>query len=201
MESKATIKQWNPPHSFVAETEEGPGPVASEWTVEAPGNGTCVVRVVHRWFSSTDDWDNEFEGHSYGWLSFFRILRLYLTHFSGQRGSAFQIAIFSNQPVPEIWRSVMSLLAISDKDSKVSPAPAAPLLAGRVEKRGDDAYPELLLLLDQPARGIAHMFAMPMGTQTIVSIRLYLYGDQGAAAVAQAEREWTGWVAEKFPQV
>jgi hypothetical protein len=201
MESVATIKIWNPPQNFLAEMEEGPGKVATEWIVEARAGGTCVVPVVHRWFASTDDWDAQFEGHTYGWQAFFRILRLYLTHFPGQRSSAFQLAIFGNQPMLEIWRSLMSLLAIPECDCNVSRAPAAPLLAGRVEKRGDDAHPELLLLLDQPARGIAHLFAMPMGTQTIVSIRQYLYGDQGAAAVAQAEREWTSSVAEKFPEV
>src|SRR5690606_35616882 len=58
MESNATIKTWNPPHSFSAEVDEGgPGKVATEWIVEARAGGTCVVRVVHRWFSSTDDWD------------------------------------------------------------------------------------------------------------------------------------------------
>src|SRR5262245_11855398 len=57
MESVATIKTWNPPQGFVAETEEEPGKVATEWVVEARAGGTCVVRVVHRWFASTDDWD------------------------------------------------------------------------------------------------------------------------------------------------
>src|SRR5262245_66570557 len=35
MESVSTIKTWNPPNSFVIETEEGPGKVATEWTVQA----------------------------------------------------------------------------------------------------------------------------------------------------------------------
>src|SRR5262245_8722776 len=115
MESIASIKKWDPPRSFVAETEEGPGTVATEWTVEARAGGTCVVRVLHRWFASTDDWDNEFEGHTYGWQSFFRILWLYLRHFPGQRCSAFQLAAFSKAPLLETWRSVMSSLAIDDK--------------------------------------------------------------------------------------
>jgi uncharacterized protein YndB with AHSA1/START domain len=201
MESIATIKQWNPPSSFVAETEEEPpGRVATEWTVEARGGGTCVVRVVHRWFASTDEWDDQFEGHTYGWLAFFRILKLYLTYFRGQQCSAFQLAIVSSRPMIEVWRSVMSLLAIPDDRPNVLPAPAAPVLAGRVEKRGDDAHPEVLLRLDQPAPGIAHLFATPMGPQTYVSIRLYLYGEQGADAVAESEPEWTSWVAERFPR-
>src|SRR5262249_43290596 len=37
MESVGTIKAWNPPRNFVAETEEEPGTVATEWTVEAHG--------------------------------------------------------------------------------------------------------------------------------------------------------------------
>src|SRR5215813_4484007 len=42
MESVSTINSWNPPKSFVAESEEGPGNVATEWTVEARDGGTCV---------------------------------------------------------------------------------------------------------------------------------------------------------------
>lgn len=200
MESRATIKTWNPPLSFVAETEEGPGTVGTEWTVQARAGGTCVVRVVHRWFASTDDWDQQFEGHSYGWLAFFRILRLYLTHFRGQQGSGFQRAVFSSAPLLELWRTLMSGLAIPADHPQVVPAPSAPVLAGSVEKRGDDNYPELLLRLDQPAPGIAHMFGMPMGGQALLSIRLYLYGDRGAAVVAATEREWTDWLAATFPQ-
>lgn len=199
MESVATITQWNPPHNFSAESTEGPGPVATEWTVEARDNGVCVVRVVHRWFSNTDDWDNQFEGHAHGWQAFFRILNLYLGHFAGQPSAAVQHAIFTSQPVPEIWRSVMSALGIDNTSETVVPAPAAPKLGGQVKRRGTVDHPELLLQLTEPAPGIAHLFAMPLGPQTIVSIRLYLYGDDAATAASQAQEAWTAWTAEKFP--
>jgi uncharacterized protein YndB with AHSA1/START domain len=75
MDSAGTITTWEPPRRFVVETKEGPGPVASEWTVETRSGGTCVVRVVHSWFASSDDWDNPFEGHEHGWRAFFNILR------------------------------------------------------------------------------------------------------------------------------
>ena len=65
--------------------------VASEWIVEARAGGTCVVRVVHSWFASTDEWDNQFEGHEHGWRAFFRILRLFLKHFRGQPCASFQL--------------------------------------------------------------------------------------------------------------
>src|SRR5262245_43841458 len=61
MDSIATITTWEPPHRFIAETLEGPpGTVATQWTVEAKSGGTCVVRVVHSWFASTDDWNGQF---------------------------------------------------------------------------------------------------------------------------------------------
>jgi uncharacterized protein YndB with AHSA1/START domain len=200
MESVATIKTWNPPKSFVAETEEEPGTVATEWTVEARAGGTCVVRVVHRWFASTDNWDEQFEGYTYGWQSFFRILRLYLTHFAGQRCSAFHLAAFSQAPMLETWRSLMQSLGVQKGRQSVVPTQGVPVLSGVVERMGDDAKTaELLLRLDQPADGLAHMFPMPMGGQVLVSIRFYLYGDAGAAIAAEVERNWANWLAQQFP--
>ena len=73
MESLSTITAWDPPHRFVADSRDDMGPddptVATEWIVEARSGGTCVVRVVHSWFTSSDDWDDQFEGHTYGWIS------------------------------------------------------------------------------------------------------------------------------------
>src|SRR5688572_7753478 len=54
MDAVAKITKWSPPESFVAEGgDEGPGNVATEWTVESRGGGKCIVRVVHRWFADT----------------------------------------------------------------------------------------------------------------------------------------------------
>ncbi|HMP02247.1 MAG TPA: SRPBCC domain-containing protein [Gemmatales bacterium] len=114
MDSVAAITLWNPPHRFVAETEEGPGKVATEWIVETRAGGTCVVRVVHRWFADSDQWDGEFEGHTYGWASFFRMLRLNLMHFAGQDCSTFDLAAFSKAAGPETWRTVKSALTIDE---------------------------------------------------------------------------------------
>ena len=84
---------WDPPRRFAAEnpgwTPDSP-PIATEWSVEARAGGVCVVRVVHSLFASTDDWDGQLEGTEFGWPGFFRILRLYLTHFRGQRSALMQ---------------------------------------------------------------------------------------------------------------
>ena len=93
MDSVSTITEWDAPHRFVKEGSWGPNAptVATEWTVEARGGGTCIVRVVHSLFAETDDWDNQLTGVESGWPSFFRILRLYLEHFAGQPSSQIQL--------------------------------------------------------------------------------------------------------------
>jgi uncharacterized protein YndB with AHSA1/START domain len=202
MESVAKIKLWDPPRRFVAETVEEPGTVATEWIVEARGSGTCVVRVVHSWFASTDDWDQQFEGHGEGWKSFFRILRLYLAHFRGQTGSQIQLTGWAPEPKAKAWGALMAALGIASPNvgQRVKTGAGAPSLGALVERVGEDAYPEeLLLRLDQPAPGIAHLFAMPMGGQVLLSMRLYLYGKQASTVAAQVETQWQAWVSQHFP--
>jgi hypothetical protein len=69
-----------------------------------------------------------------------------------------------------------------------------------VERVGEEAYPEeLLLRLDQPAPGLAHLFAMPMGGQVLLSMRFYLYGQRASAVAAEVEPSWQAWVERHFP--
>jgi uncharacterized protein YndB with AHSA1/START domain len=206
MDSASTITVWEPPRRFVADSQDmGPGApaVATEWVVEARRGGTCVVRVVHSWFASSDDWDNQFEGTAHGWVAFFRILRLYLAHFRGQPCTAFQVMGAAPEPVAQAWAALTGPLALAGaaEGRRVSTPAGAPPLAGLVERVGPDEYPELLLRLDQPAAGIAHLFALPMGGQVYLPLRMFLYGDQAPAAAARAEPLWQAWMAEHFPLV
>lgn len=204
MDSVATITAWDPPRRFAASTEEpGPdaSPVATEWIVEARSGSTCVVRVVHSWFASSDDWDNQFEGHEQGWVAFFRILRLYLTYFRGQPSSAFQLMGVAPEPTSEAWAALTGPLGLSGaaEGRQVKASDGAPSLGGQVEHAGPPEYPEILLRLHEPAPGLIHLFAMPMGGQIYLPIRVYLYGDQAAAAVAREEPSWQAWLQKLFP--
>jgi uncharacterized protein YndB with AHSA1/START domain len=90
-ESAATVTAWEPPHRFAAESSWGNSPmIATEWTVEAKSGGTCIVRVVHSLFADNDDWDNQLIGTESGWPSYFRVLKIYLTHFRGQPSALIQ---------------------------------------------------------------------------------------------------------------
>src|SRR5262245_36516245 len=85
MDAEAQITEWNPPYRCAATGDLGPGspPMATEWIVEAKAGGTCIVRVVHSLFASTDDWDNQLASTELGWPGFFKILTIYMTHLRG----------------------------------------------------------------------------------------------------------------------
>jgi len=206
MDSLATITAWEPPRRFAADSRDDMGPggptIATEWSVKAKAGGTCIVRVVHAWFAETDDWDAQFEGHEHGWQAFFRILRLYLAHFRGQSGVNLQLMGVASEPMIEAaWASLIGRLGIvgAAPGQRVQSAAGAPALAGQVERVGPDDHPELLLRLDTPAPGIAHLFAMAMGGQAYLPVRLYLFGDEPAAIAAREEPGWQAWMARHFP--
>jgi hypothetical protein len=198
MESAGTIKIWDPPNRYVVESPEGPGPVATEWIVEARAGGTCVVRVVHRWFASGDDWDHEFEGHAHGWRSFFGILRLYLTHFRGQPSATMQVMGTSAEPMTKAWRALLDGLGCAETAAgeQREASSGAPPFGGVVERVGD-GHPELLMRLDKPAPGIAHLFAMSMGGQVILPLRLYLFGKDARDVVARDQPSWVRWMSQR----
>jgi hypothetical protein len=190
----------------VAESDDmGPGAptVASEWTVEARGGGTCVVRVVHSLFASGEDWDDQLEGIEAGWPDFFRMLRIYLTDFKGLMCRQVQVTGFSTEPVAAAWRALTRALGLEGvaKLQQVQVGGTAPTVSGVVEEVMDeDCGRQIHLRLDRPVPGLAHVFALAMGGgQVCLSLRLYLYGP-GAAPVADRDQPiWEAWMAERFP--
>lgn len=204
MESVAKVTKWEPPHRFEAESEDlGPEapPIATEWIVEARSGGTCIVRVVHSLFASGDDWDDQMTAWESGWPAFFRILRLYLAHFPGRTGAAFQMMGTAPEPAAEVWNALTGALGFAGAaqgDRRSSPG-GAPRLSGVVAQAGEGENRELLLRLDEPAPGLAHLFVLPMGGQVYPVVRLYLYGDGAKAAAAREEPLWQAWLNERFP--
>ena len=137
MESRSVVTAWDPPRRFAAQGEGwgGSPPIADEWSVEARGGGICVVRVVHSLFASTDDWDNQLEGTESGWPGFFRILRIYLTHFRGQRSAMMQWMAPAAGTEAEAWETLtaaLGLKGVSAGQRWTAPA-GVPALSGLVE--------------------------------------------------------------------
>lgn len=207
MESRATITAWEPPHRFAAESADlGPDapPLETEWTVEPdpdPPEHGALVRVVHRVAAGRrDDWDGLLESAEAGWPGWFRILRLYLTHFRGQRCTPVALLATTEASPDTAWEALTAGLGLGGANvgERRSAPEGAPSFAGEVVATGESPFPHhLLLLLDEPARGIASLGAQSMGGQTTVPVHLYLYGEEGARAAGE-EPAWRRWLDERL---
>ena len=204
MDSVKDITAWDPPHRFAAEGEFGPGApkMATEWIVEGRSGGTCIVRVVHHLFASTDDWDDQLESMESGWPGFFNILRLWLTHFQGRPGSSFNVMGTSSDTGPDVWRSLLATLGLTNSSpgARIQTPADSPQLTGVVETVGIAKHPHgMLLRIDGPAPGILSMGAHTMGGMTCAVFCFYFYGERAAAAVAEQEPRWTAWMNRHLP--
>ena len=201
MVPRSAVTVWDPPRMFAAQGEGwgGSPPIATEWSVEARAGGTCVVRVVHSLFASTDDWDNQLIGTESGWPGFFRTLRIYLTHFRGQRSAIMQFVASFTGTEAEAWDTLTTALGVkglSVEQHWTTPT-GVPPLSGVVEYVTQSPY-DALLRLDNPRPGVAAVGAYNCGS-IMVAMNVYLYGDQAAETVAQETPIWQAWFQERFP--
>jgi uncharacterized protein YndB with AHSA1/START domain len=203
MESSSAITTWDPPRKFGAESPgwaPGSPVIADEWTVEACAGGTCIVRVVHSLFAETDDWDNQLEGTESGWPGFFRILKIYLTHFRNQRSAMMQWMAPAAGTEAEAWETLTAALGLkgaSGGQRWTAPA-GVPALSGVVEHVTQKPY-NALLRFDKPGPGTAALSAVNFGGQSMVTFNFYLYGDQAAETVARETPLWRAWIEKRFP--
>jgi uncharacterized protein YndB with AHSA1/START domain len=207
MDAAGTVTGWEPAQRFVYEERDwlpGAPPLASEWIVEARGGGVCVVRVVHSLFASSDDWDDQLDSMESGWPGFFRILRLYLAHFRGQRCSSIEVTGSASAPASRAWQALIGPLGLvgARVGQRHSAPSGAPPFAGTVERIAEGKHVhEVLLRLDGPAPGALSLAAFTWNGKTQAAIRFYLYGDQARAAALRAEPAWRAWMNRQFPSV
>lgn len=204
MNTTAEITEWNPPHTMAAMGQpQAPGapPFATAWYVEAKSGGVCVVRVVHSLFADTDEWDNQLTGTETGWPSFFRVLKLYLTHFTGQPSASLLPMSFTGMSASEAWSVLTESLGLGDVQigDSCATADGAPQLAGTVEFAINGDKHEMVIRTDAPGPGVAQLITMKMGPMTGILVRYFAYGDRAAETVAAEESKWTSWLAERFP--
>lgn len=206
MEAATRITSWEPPYRLVLDSSDETGPdgpaVATEWLVEARDGGSCTVRVLQRWFSDADNWDEQFEGQESGWIAVLRILKLYLSEFPRQTAASIQLMGAAGGPQESGWREFLAALGIEGAEvgDQVRCAPEWPPLGGEVLRRNDSEQPlDLLLRLKEPAPGFAFLFAAGKGAQCFVGLRLFLFGEGTAAALARDEPRWNAWFADRYP--
>jgi uncharacterized protein YndB with AHSA1/START domain len=203
MESTSPITAWDPPRMFAAQGNgwaPGSPPIADEWTVEARAGGVCVVRVVHSLFASTDDWDNQLIGTESGWPGFFRILRIYLTHFRGQHPANMQFMAGVAGTEAEAWATLTAALGLNGVGAGQRwAAPAGvPALGGVVEHLSQSPC-NALLRLDKPGPGTAALGTVSFGGSVMATFSFYLYGAQAAGTAARETPLWEAWIQKLFP--
>jgi uncharacterized protein YndB with AHSA1/START domain len=201
MEIRSEGTTWEPPYMFATKAGlPGSPPIANEWTVEARAGGVCILRIVQSLFGSTDDWDNQLEGAKGGLAGFLGILRLYLTHFRGQRSAIMKWMVPVAGTEAEAWESLTAALGLKGLSvGQRCTAPAGvPAFSGVAEYVSQSPY-DALLRLDKPGPGVAALGAVNFGGQSMVALNFYLYGDQAAGTVAHESPLWQAWFQERFP--
>jgi uncharacterized protein YndB with AHSA1/START domain len=203
MEPRSAVTAWDPPRMFATEADgwvPGSPPIANEWSVEARGGGICILRIVQSLFASTDDWDNQLEGAKSGLASFLSILRIYLTHFRGQRSAIMKWMVPVAGTEAEAWESLTAALGVKGLSvGQRCTAPAGvPAFSGVVEYVTQNPY-DALLRLNTPGPGVAALGAVNFGGQSMVALNFYLYGDQAAGTVAHETPLWQAWFQKCFP--
>ena len=202
MEIRWPVTAWEPPQKWIAQSDgfQGSPPFANEWSVEARGGGTCIVRIVQSLFASTGDWDDQLEAGQAGWPAFFRALRIYLTHFRGQRSTIMQFVVPVAGTEAEAWESLtgaVGVKGVSVGQRWTAPA-GVPAFSGVAEYYTESPY-DALLRLDKPGPGIAALGAFNCGGPSMVALNFYLYGDQAAGTVARETPLWQAWFQQRFP--
>src|SRR5262249_3956839 len=194
MESRSVVTAWDPPRMFAREADgwaPGSPPIATEFSVEARAGGVCVVRVVNSLFASTDDWDKQLEGAESGWPGAFRILRIYLTPFRGQRSAMMQVMAPVAGTKEEAWATLTAALGLNGVGAGQRwAAPAGvPALGGVVEDVSQSPC-GALLRLDKPGPGTAALYIMTIPRSVIATVSFYLYGAQAAGTRSPGTPLW-----------
>lgn len=203
MEITSPVTAWNPPLKWASQAESwvpGSPPIASEWSIEARAGGACIVRIVQSLFASTDDWDNQLEAGAAAWFAFLVTLRVYLTHFRGQRSVQMKWVV----PVPgteaQAWEAATAALGLKGlKAGQRWTAPAGvPAASGVLEHYTERPY-DALIRLDKPGPGVAALGAFDCGGACMVALGFYMYGDGAAGTVARETPRWEAWIQSRFP--
>src|SRR6185369_6023543 len=142
-------------------------------------------------FASTDDWDNQLTGTESGWPGYFRILRLYLTHFRGQGSTLLQWVVPASGTEAEVWGKLSSAFGLNDvsKGVRWQAAAGVPQLGGVIEHASEKPY-QALIRLDKPCPGVAALYAVNCGGPVMACLSFYFYGPQSASVAAKEKPLW-----------
>ena len=196
--SPGTVTGWDPPNRLAyvepdwADLTGHPGaqvsPLATEFLVEAQSGGTCVVRVVSSAFGVGADWEQEFFAEMERmWAPFFDHLRLYISHFPGQRATELSVTADVPGRPKEALAATCRALGVTEAGQQVDTNG----ITAQVERLGDI---EVLLRLTRPVPGYMAFFTYEKGDGAGVQIAGYLFSEDAPAFVQRAAPSWKAWL-------
>jgi uncharacterized protein YndB with AHSA1/START domain len=201
MDSEGTVTGWDPPRRFAYVEPEWASimgredadvtPLDTEFLVEARSGGTCVVRVVSSAFGTGADWEREFfEDMEQGWRPFFDRLRLYLTHYAGQKAVPLTAMSTLAGGPEEVWSAMQKGLGIGEVD--IGETVEARDLKGTAVTVGPS---DLLLHVSDPVPGYISfgVFVIPPGT-TMAIVGGQLFTEEAARYIEREEPAWQAWL-------
>jgi len=198
--SEGVVTNWDPPRHLVIEEpgwaalggHEGAAvtPLVDEFLVEATSGGTCVVRVVASAFGTGADWEQEFFTEmERNWAPFFQHLRLYLTHFPGQRVTHMELAGEAVPGSAEALRVAMRRALGAEEAGQPIDARG---IVGEVNRIGEL---ELLVRVTAPAPGYIAFWAFDKDDGTAwPQMAGYFFSDAAAAYVERETAAWKDWL-------
>lgn len=199
---RSTITAWQQPHSYTVQGEGwgGSPPIASAWSVQANTADSCVVRVVNSLDAAGPDWDPLLEATAHGWPAFFRTLRLYMTYFRNERSALQQLVAPVAGSEAQAWDALRAAVGLQNLVvGQHWQAPAGvPALAGVAEHVSEQPY-DALLRMATPGPGVAAFGAFSFGSQSMVAVNFYYYGEQAQATLERERPRWQAWLAAHFP--
>jgi uncharacterized protein YndB with AHSA1/START domain len=202
--SPGTVTGWDPPHRIEYAEPDWAGltghegadvsPLVTEFLVEAQSGGTCILRVVSSAFGTGADWEQEFfDEMEQGWAPFFDHLRLYLTHFPGQRVTSLSAdADVAGSPGP-VSGAIRKDLGVAEVGQPVD----ALGMTGHVERLGET---DVLLRVKEPVPGLVALFVYDKGDGvTSARVEGYLFSDDAPDFVARERPAWERWLRNLTP--
>ena len=169
--------------------------MVTEFLIEAQSGGTCLLRVVSSAFGTGADWENEFfDDMARYWAPMFENLRLYLTHFPGQRVTSMYVEADVPGAADAVWSAMRRELGVGEVGAPIE----ARGLSGQIERIGVSPAPnQLLMRLAHPVPGLMYFMAWDKGDgRTNASVAGYLFSQDAPSFVERETPAWKAWLED-----
>jgi len=202
MEPRSAVTAWDSAPMFATEADgwiPGRRPSRTSGPSKRAGEASASSALCKA-FRQHGRLGQPAEGAKSGLASFLSILRIYLTHFRGQRSAIMKWMV-------PVAGNGSGGLGIADRGIGSERLERRAALHGArgcpgVPRRGGVRHPESVrrpTAARQAGPGVAALGAVNFGGQSMVALNFYLYGDQATGTVAHETPLWQAWFQQRFP--